>query len=136
MTSPDGRQRWTDGRWEQVYGYSRVLRVGPHVYVAGTTAAGPDGVVAAPGYPAGEAAVILERIHAALRQVGASIDDVVRTRVYVVDGVDTDGVLRAHGEVFARARPAASLVVVQALLTPEMLVEIEADAYVGRPTAR
>jgi enamine deaminase RidA (YjgF/YER057c/UK114 family) len=133
MTSPHGRQRWTDGPWEQDYGYSRVLRVGPHVHVAGTSAAGSDGSVAAPGDPAGQAAVILGRIDAALRQVGASIDDVVRTRIFVVGGVDPEGVLRAHGEVFARARPAASLLVVQALLTPEMLVEIEADAYVDRP---
>jgi enamine deaminase RidA (YjgF/YER057c/UK114 family) len=131
VTSPDGRQRWSDGRWEQVYGYSRVLRVGPHVHVAGTSAAGPDGSVAAPGDAAGQAVVILERIEAALRRVGASIDDVVRTRIYVVGGVDPDGVLRAHGEVFSRARPAASLLVVQALLTAEMLVEIEADAFVG-----
>jgi enamine deaminase RidA (YjgF/YER057c/UK114 family) len=130
--SDDDRRRWSDGPWEEPYGYSRVLRVGPHVHVAGTTAApmgDPPGRL--PTSPADQTWSILRRVGAALGQVGASVDDVVRTRIYVVEGVDPVAVMAVHGEVFARARPAASLVVVRGLLLEEMLVEIEADAFVS-----
>ena len=127
----DGPLRWSDGPWEDAYSYSRVVRVGPHVYVAGTTAAAMDGSIRFLGDAGGQAEAILERIGRALEHVGASLDDVVRTRIHVVAGVDPEPVLAAHARAFARARPAAALYVVAGLLTPGMLVEIEADGLVA-----
>jgi enamine deaminase RidA (YjgF/YER057c/UK114 family) len=123
------RQRWSDGAWEEPFGYSRVVRVGPHVHVAGTTAPPAEGREL-PGDAAEQARAVLARIAGALAHVGAGVGDVVRTRVYVVEGVDPHVVMAEHAEVFRDVRPAAALVVVRALLTPGMLVEIEADAYV------
>lgn len=114
--------------WESVVGYSRAVRVGPHVFIAGTTAADSDGKVVGADDPYAQTIYILEKIEAALTKVGAELKDVVRTRIYVTDVTDWDEVARAHGEIFAQIRPAATLVEVNSLIEPEMLVEIEADA--------
>lgn len=116
------------GPYEAPYGYSRAVRVGNHVHVAGTCAQPPnvDGVDAY-----GQAVDALDTIARALAEAGADLSDVVRTRLYVVDIADTDAVLRAHGEKFGDVRPAATLVQVVALIDPALLVEIEATAVVG-----
>jgi len=118
------------GPWEEIYGYSRAVRVGDIVHVAGTTAALPDGGVEGGADVAAQARVVFDRIEAALAQAGARLADVVRTRMYVVPGVDTDAVGRVHGERFAHIRPASTLVVVHALVRADLLVEIEAEAIV------
>jgi enamine deaminase RidA (YjgF/YER057c/UK114 family) len=118
--------------WELQVGYSRAVRVGDVVHVAGTTAV-RDGVVQAAGDPHGQARVALEIIAAALAGCGAALTDVVRTRIYVTDIAHWAEVGRAHGEVFGDVRPAATMVQVAALIGPELLVEIEADAVVTRP---
>lgn len=116
--------------WEQQVGYSRAVRVGNVVHVAGTTAV-RDGSVVGLGDPYVQAKVALEIISAALAEVGASPADVVRTRMYVTDIGSWEEVGRAHGEVFAEVRPAATMVEVAALIDPDLLVEIEAEALVG-----
>ncbi len=117
------------GPWEAVVGYSRAVRVGQHIHVAGSTAMTPDGIVGA-----GDAYVqtlqALRTIAAALEDADAEMEDVVRTRIYVTDIARWEEVARAHGEVFGDIRPAATMVEVRALIDPAMLVEIEADAYV------
>ncbi len=117
--------------WEAAYGYSRAVRVGDRVLVAGTTAAGPDGEVAGLGDVGAQARAALAGIGAALEGAGASLADVVRTRIYVTDAGHADAVGRAHGEAFGAAPPAATLVVVAALLDPRLLVEIEVEAVGG-----
>jgi len=107
------------------------VRVGDRVLVAGTTAAREDGTVAAIGDPGAQARVALERIGEALERAGASLADVVRTRIYLTDAGYADAVGLVHGEVFGAAPPAAAMVVVAALLDPRLLVEIEAEAVVG-----
>lgn len=114
--------------WESIVGYSRAVRVGPYVHVAGTTAADSDGKVVGVDDPYEQTIYILRKIEAALEKAGAELKDVVRTRIYVTDVTDWDEVARAHGELFAQIRPAATLVEVNSLIEPEMLVEIEADA--------
>lgn len=121
------------GPWEDIVGYSRAVRVGPWVSVAGTTAALPEGGVVAPGDPAGQTREAIGRIAAALERVGASLADVVRTRMFVTDISRWEEVGRAHGEVFGDIRPAATMVQVSALIDPALLVEIEADAVVAGP---
>jgi enamine deaminase RidA (YjgF/YER057c/UK114 family) len=111
--------------FEAAVGYSRAVRVGPHVSVAGTTGAGPAGDVAA------QARDALRRIGIALQDAGATLDDVVRTRIYVTDISRWREVAAVHAEVFGEIRPAATMVEVSALIAPELLVEIEADAYVA-----
>ena len=118
------------GPWEEIYGYSRALRVGDVVHVAGTTAAAPDGGVEGGADVAAQANVVFDRIEAALAQAGARLADVVRTRMYVVPGVDTDAVGRVHGARFAHVKPVSTLVVVHALVRPDLLIEIEAEAVV------
>jgi enamine deaminase RidA (YjgF/YER057c/UK114 family) len=118
--------------WESQVGYSRAVRVGDVVHVSGTTAV-RGGVVQAPGDPYGQARVALEIIAAALADCGAALTDVVRTRIYVTDIAHWAEVGRAHGEVFGDVRPAATMVQVVALIEPELLVEIEADAVVSPP---
>ncbi|WP_432485887.1 RidA family protein [Kineococcus esterisolvens] len=118
--------------WEPLVGYSRAVRVGNHVWVAGTTAAGPDGRAAAgtAGDAAAQTREALRRVEAALAQAGASLADVVRTRLHVTDISRWEEVGRAHGEYFAGVRPAATMVQVAALIDPSLLVEVEVDAVV------
>jgi enamine deaminase RidA (YjgF/YER057c/UK114 family) len=120
------------GPWEAVVGYSRAVRVGQHVFVAGTTAVTPAGIVG-PGDPYLQAIQALRSIQAALEQAGASLHHVVRTRIYVTDISHWQAVGRAHGEFFGAIRPAATLVQVSALIDPALLVEIEAEAVVPIP---
>ncbi len=118
----------SDSEFETAVGYARAVRVGPHVAVAGTTGTGPAGDIAAQTREA------LRRIEIALHQAGAELTDVVRTRIYVTDISRWREVGAVHAEVFGAIRPAATLVQVSALIAPQFLVEIEADAYV-EPTA-
>jgi enamine deaminase RidA (YjgF/YER057c/UK114 family) len=111
--------------FESAVGYSRAVRVGPHVAVAGTTGAGPAGDIAA------QARDALRRIEIALQQAGAALADVVRTRIYVTDISRWSEVAAVHAEIFGEIRPVATMVEVSALIAPGLLVEIEADAYVG-----
>ena len=115
--------------WEVLVGYSWAVRVGPHVHVAGTTAT-VQGVVTYPGDAAAQTRVALDIIGGALKQAGAELRHVVRTRIYVTDVSQWEAVGRVHGEVFGEIRPAASMVQVAALINPAHLVEIEADAYI------
>lgn len=119
------------GPYEDLVGYSRVVRGGDHVWVAGCTAVNEDGVVGAPGDFYGQAVIALENLARALAQVGATPASVVRTRMYVTDTEQWEAVGRAHGEVFGDVRPVTAMIGVSSLLDPRMLVEIEADAYLG-----
>jgi enamine deaminase RidA (YjgF/YER057c/UK114 family) len=115
--------------WETAVGYSRVVRAGDLVFVAGCTAVLQDGAIAAPGDLYGQTRQALENVQAALARVGASAQDVVRTRIYLTDVSRWEEAGRAHGEVFAEIRPVTAILGVAALLDPRMLVEIEADAH-------
>ncbi len=119
------------GKWESIIGYSRAVRVGNQVFVAGTAAAGPDGSVFAPGDAYGQARRCFETIERALTEAGATMADVVRTRMFVTDASRWEEFGRAHAEFFAEVRPAATMVEVAALISPEMLIEVEVDAVVG-----
>ena len=118
------------GPWESVVGYSRAVRDGNHVFVAGTTAANPDGSIAGGDDPYLQAKRCFEIIAEALAEAGASMADVVRTRMFVTDIAHWQEFSRAHGEHFRDVRPAATMVQVAALMTPAMLIEIEVDAVI------
>ncbi len=127
---PERRQFSSGAMWENVVGYSRAVRVGPHVVVSGTTATLPDGSIAGVGDARRQTEQALENVRVALEALGARLEHVVRSRIYVTDISRWEEIGRAHGAVFGAIRPAATMVEVQALIRPEMLVEIEVDAIV------
>ena len=117
--------------FEPKFGFSRAVKVGDRVFVSGSTALQPDGTVAGVGDAYAQGIEALKTIEAALKEAGAALTDVVRTRIFITDIAHVEGAAKAHGEVFGDIRPASTLVEVSGLVMPEMLIEIEADAVIA-----